>query len=309
MNKIAFTAFILSLSSPSLSLAGEIRMGTGGKTGTYYSMAEDISYYCGEDLGVDRKGAANTLLVEASGGSLDNLEGLKNKRYSVIWTQEDVLMFQALADPKSFNDKRLKIIAGGHLETFHFLYPNGWKPSKGFSFNFFGGDNDDSLNIEDLKNQTIGAWGGSLISLKQLGESEELDLNTVDLSDIKDNPSQIDIPILMVGGSPYQPALEYLEDGWSFLPISNVKGPYYQENSVAFEGKSYETISVQALLVGKSFSKKSRNETMNKLATCISENLIDLADDPDTNANWQMVFELEEEGMQSNWDYFEVVEN
>ena len=50
-------------------------------------------------------------------------------------------------------------------------------------------------------------------------------------------------------------------------------------------------------------------ETMNKLATCISENLIDLADDPDTNANWQMVFELEEEGMQSNWDYFEVVEN
>ena len=144
MNKIAFTAFILSLSSPSLSLAGEIRMGTGGKTGTYYSMAEDISYYCGEDLGVDRKGAANTLLVEESGGSLDNLEGLKNKRYSVIWTQEDVLMFQALADPKSFNDKRLKIIAGGHLETFHFLYPNGWKPSKGFSFNFFGGDNDDS---------------------------------------------------------------------------------------------------------------------------------------------------------------------
>mgnify|MGYP006236837875 CR=1 FL=1 len=49
-------------------------------------MVEDIDYYCGDSLGVDRKGVANTLLVEALGGSLDNLEGLKNKCYYVVWT-------------------------------------------------------------------------------------------------------------------------------------------------------------------------------------------------------------------------------
>ena len=45
---------------------------------------------------------------------------------------------------------------------------------------------------------------------------------------------------------------------------------------------------------------------MNSLATCISESLIDLADDPETDPNWQSVFELEDEGVASNWSYFEV---
>ena len=37
---------------------------------------------------------------------------------------------------------------------------------------------------------------------------------------------------------------------------------------------------------------------MNSLATCISESLIDLADDPETDPNWQSVFELEDEGVE-----------
>jgi hypothetical protein len=41
---------------------------------------------------------------------------------------------------------------------------------------------------------------------------------------------------------------------------------------------------------------------MMDLATCIEQNLADLADDPDTNPNWQTAYELGES--QANWPEF-----
>ena len=56
-----------------------------------------------------------------------------------------------------------------------------------------------------------------MISLKELSVSEGLDLDIRDLSEYKDNPQNIDVPILLVGGAPYQPALDLLENGSSRL--------------------------------------------------------------------------------------------
>ena len=61
-----------------------------------------------------------------------------------------------------------------------------------------------------------------MISQNQLSESDRLESDIRDLSKYKDNPQNIDVPILLVGGAPYQPTLDLLENGSSLLPIENV---------------------------------------------------------------------------------------
>lgn len=45
---------------------------------------------------------------------------------------------------------------------------------------------------------------------------------------------------------------------------------------------------------------------MQLLGQCIIDNLADLDDDPNTNPNWGTAYELEEDGAQTNWNYFKL---
>lgn len=299
---LVLTFTLVSLQLP----ASELKVGTGSESGTYYSMSLDVEDYCNEVLGVDRKDQPNVLVSLPSGGSLENLTGLKNKKFSLGWTQEDVLMFLSKSDETSFNQNRIKIVTGAHLETFHFVIPKKWKPKKGMLAKIVDFSDSGPVDITMLKDQSVGAWGGSLISLKEINQSLDLDIKVLEIpEDERTNPK---MPFLLVAGSPSTKVDELTASGkYTLLPVqTNTNSNTYKPITVTYGGRTFPTIAVRALLVGKAFTKKSRNATMNSLATCISESLIDLADDPETDPNWQSVFELEDEGVASNWSYFEV---
>jgi len=313
---------LLSVLSASFASAEEksIKLGTGSATGNYFSIAKDIKSYCDEDV----EGASLEILE--SGGSVSNLLGMQNKQYSIGIIQEDVLNHYAKKNPRKVNGNKLKIISGLHTESIHLLFPIGYKPKSSKEASIFDYFNDDNLDVpkkislSSLKDQTIGSWGGSILSAEALSDVFSLNINVVDVPKDKRNPSSKVVPLLLVGGYPYPIVDEYLKTNqWilvslDYAEISKVKSAgYYSQESVSYavKGKmqSTSTIGVRALLVGKSFRKESRNKTMSEIATCLDYNVEDLADDPDTSPLWSSIYDFIEDNDQVNWPYFPLIED
>ena len=285
--------------------AKTLNMGTGGSTGNYFKMGNDIKSYCSDDVSVD-------LNVEESGGSVENLLGLMNKKYALAIVQEDVLHYNAKRSPKKVNRNRLKVLTGLHEESVHLLIPKGYSPkgSGNILSSLFGGDDKKKFTLSMLKNQEVGSWGGSIVSAEALSYFFKLNLH---VKETQENVNNTSMPIVLVGGAPYQPVKNYLDSGkWvlASLDYDEIKkdAPFYSKQTVNYEisGKvsPVQTVGVRALLIGKSFRKESRNKPMSQLAACIYSNVADLADDPDTSPNWASVYDYIEDDGQSDWAYF-----
>ncbi len=288
-----------------------IKIGTGSEKGNYYGMVNDIKMYCQDAV------APKVLNPNITNGSVENLLGMSSKKFSMGVAQEDVLQYFAKTQPRKVNRNNQKIITGLHMEPAHLLIPVGYQPKEGkkswsdrFS-SLIGGEETKPISMDLLKGQTVGSWGGSIVSTKALSYFLGLNLNVVDIAE--DQRKDPQIPLLLVGGHPYKPVSDLLETGkYHLVPIDYSKleslAQFYMEANVSYmvNGKvtAVPTFGVRALLVGKSFRKEARNIQSVSLAKCIDENLADLADDPDTNPNWGSVYELEEAGGQTNWSYF-----
>lgn len=312
---LAAIATLIIMIAPAIVTAesAPLKIGTGGPTGNYFAMGKDIVSYCQEAVLDADLEALN------SDGSTDNLLGMTQKKYSAGIVQEDVLQYHAKKDPRSVNRNRMKIIAGLHLETAHLLIPKNYKPKKGKKgmlsdlWSKFKPEEKKPISLDLLKNQTVASWGGSIVSAKALSYFMELNLNVVDVP--KDKRNNINLPIFLVGGQPYKPVEKFLATNKYVLVAIDyskiqVKAPFYQKMSANYKVgakiASVPSFAVRALLLGKSFRKESRNTNMQLLGQCIVENLADLADDPNTNPNWGTVYELEEDGAQTNWNYFKL---
>lgn len=315
-NKLMVLASAAILTMTSLTaFAGKdprpIRMGTGGPTGNYFGMANDVNDYCGDATGIG-------LDIQNSKGSIDNLLGMGSKKYSAGWVQEDVLQYYAKQTPNKVNRNRLKVIMMGHLETAHLLIPKGYAPkSEGSWYTNLGtifATKPEGISLDLLKNQTVGSWGGSLISAKAVSMFMELNLNVVEVPDAMREVAG-EYPIFLVGGQPYSPVAKLLATGkYDLVPINadtlSNRAAFYAKTIANYEvgGKiiSTPTFAVRALILGKSYRKDKKNEPMKKLAKCITDSIEDLADDPDTNSNWSSVAESVGDGAQSTWTYFPI---
>jgi len=94
--------------------ASSLKVGTGGTSGNYYAMGNDISSYCKGSLA-----EGDDLQIFESGASVDNINGMKNKKFSAGFIQEDVLQYYSKQDPRGINGNRMKIISGLHMEVLY----------------------------------------------------------------------------------------------------------------------------------------------------------------------------------------------
>lgn len=296
------------------TFAADYKMGTGGKKGSYYAMGSDIVNYCKPVFEAD----GNTItLVESPNGSVENLTKLSEKGLAMGMSQEDVMRFFSKRDPQNFNSARMKIIAGLHIEIGNLLIPKDFTPTVHKSvtdrLKFWKSDTKGPIDIQLLSGQTVGAWGGSLESLKALNFYMKLNMNMVEIPEKeRGNPGK---PVLIVGGQAYKPVQDILDTGKYILaPIDaeqlRQEAPFYIQMTSRYtiEGKvqQVKTFGVRAYLYGKSFINTSKNAPMEKLAQCISDSLPDLADDTGTNPNWTSVYELQQKGATTDWDSFTV---
>jgi len=284
-------------------------MGTGGPTGNYIAMGKDINNYCSDDLSIN-------INVLESNGSVDNLLGMLNKKFDIGMVQNDVLHYNAERSPNKINRNRVKIIAGLHEEAVHLLIPKDYNPEpekEGLWSDIFVHKDQEppkKFQLSMLKDHEVGATGGSIVSAEALSYFFDLNLK------IYNTPMAVNdtkLPMVIVGGAPYGPVKSYLDTGkWMLATLDYdliaAKAPFYSNQTVNYriDGKMQpvSTLGVRALLIGKSFRNENRNAPMTELATCIYRNIVDLADDSETNPNWNNVYEYIEDGGQSDWAYF-----
>lgn len=310
---IILMALAITFSISKVLAAKELIISSGGETGNYYGMTQDIIDYCASEIPENL-----TLTNLSSGGSTANIFNINNKKAAGGWVQEDDLQYRAKRDPNRINRNRLKVVAGMHIETVHILIPKDYKPSNDSGglmarFNAWRNSSDEpkALSVDMLKDQTVGAWGGSVVSAEALGYFLGLNLQIQSVD--KEKAASSGLPLVIVGGQPYKPVEEILSSGKyemvgvDFNQIST-KAPFYVKVDANYpingKVKTVPTFGVRALLIGKAFRKESRNAAFNKLSECITSNLGDLADDYNTNPNWGAVFDMFDDGQQSNWSHF-----
>lgn len=312
MNKLIATLLIAATSWS--ATAAVHNMGTGGSKGQYFKMGNDIVEYCAPELTED-----TIQVVEESGGSAANLQGLQTKQYSMGIVQLDDLMWNAKRAPSKVNDKVMPAIMALHTETVHVLVPKDFQPvgkdSGGWGklTSFFSSDEPVTFDINLLKGQKVGAWGGSVVSASALSAFFDLKAQVTEIKPGEPVP----FPIVRTAGYPDKVVQEYLASGKYVLiqldydVISNRASFYSKETvnySVNGKMKAINTIGVRAYLVAKAFRKESRNQTARELATCITDSLADLADDPNTSPNWASVYEFNEQGQALPWQSFKLLE-
>lgn len=309
----------LTVAVTGASAAKQTNFGTGGETGNYFDMANDIATYCPNV----KMNIINTT------GSVENLNGMTNKKFAMGWVQSDVLKFEKNRQPTKVNKKKIKVIMLGHLETVHVMIPKNYKPQttgakKTSMWSSWFGKNDKpnkplKLDLNALKNQEVITWGGSVVSARAISWAMGLNWRVTD-TEKKIIPNR---PILLVGGQPYKVVEDILASGKYVLAELNYeaikqKAPFYKAIDANYKvGSSIvstPTVAVQALLVGKSLRSKKANKRMSDLAACIHENVGEMADDDETNNNWESVadmhyelLEMDEEDAQSKrfqWSYF-----
>lgn len=298
---------LLSLALLVASVMADVKVGTGSTSGNYYRMGKDIKNYC-------QPSVSENLQVAASEGSLDNLNGLGNKKFSMGVVQSDALMMLSKTNPTVVNLNLIKIVQGLHTETVHLLVPNDYQPeNKGGSLwsKYVVGQKPVAIKLSSLKGQTISAWGGSLVSAKALSYFFSLNwkLNTI----TEAQAPNVTTPMIIVGGQPFAAVEKLLATGkFRMVPIDYSQiaqvAPMYQKVSASYKvgnkQQSVSTIGVQALLVGKSFKNAERNQPAVALGECIAKNLADLSDDSDTSPAWQSAYDNSRKNQLVNWSYF-----
>lgn len=312
MYKLIF--LISSLMLTTSSLARDLPFGSGSASGNYFAMMNDIvsKDWCAPEENTD------VLVNTPTGGSIDNIDGMMNKRLYGGIVQVDVLKYYAKTTPNKVNSNSIGIISGLHKESFHLLIPNNWKPagqekSTGGWFSSKSKEEIVPMKLDTLKNQRVGSWGGSLVSLKALSAFYGLNLDIVEIPEGQRAAPKI--PFLLVGGQPYTAVENILKTkkytlvSINYLELAE-KAPFYVKSNLTYNvgGKLVviPSVGVQALLVAKKFRKESKNKLAIDLATCLDESIYDLADDFDTNPNWESAAEIYDSNDSINWSYFKI---
>ena len=278
MRKLFLLFFIIGL----IFAKKPISIGSGGKGGNYYKVGEDIVSFCKEDI---KSKFGYDLINIPTKGSVDNLEGLLKKRYSIGFVQQDVYEFFKKRD--QLNEIEMKTSKFMYLypEYLTILIPKNWHPKATSFLDKLGSlfNKNRAVSIMSLKNQTVYAKGGALISAQALSYFLNLNLNVLDADTHKVNG-----PFIFVTGSGDSRIEKMLNSGnWFLLSFNGNelanRVSFYKPAVVTYivNGKSISanTVSIMSVAYARKYRGKKKRAALNYLRECIKNNIDDLIDD------------------------------
>jgi len=143
--------------------------------------------------------------------------------------------------------------------------------------------------------------------------SSFLDLNLTIKEVTAEQAKTANVPMIIVGGQPYKPVQDLLDTGnYVMVGLNQAviaqRAPFYMPDGASYSVggsiSTVNTVAVRAVLFGKAFRSKARNQKMSDLSNCIHESVADMADDPETNPNWSTVYEFMNSNQMPAWVMF-----
>ena len=286
IKKMTFGFLTLSLLGTSLFAAKDMTIASGGENGNYYTVAQDMVDTCGQ---VVKEKTGYELKNISTGGSVDNLNGLLRKKYSIGFVQSDVYYYFKSKDQMGLIDLKTEKLMNLYPEYLHILIPVGWKPQTHESWfsklkNMFSGNSNKVISINSLKNQTVYAKGGALISAQALSYFMHLNLHIVDA-----NKAKVNGPFIFVTGSGDPRIQAMLKSGkWWLMnfdgkELSSSAPQIYKPATVSYliNGKiiRVNTVSIMAKVYARKYRSKKRQQALIIFKQCLKDNINDLIDD------------------------------
>ena len=268
-----------------------ITIGSGGKGGNYYAVANDIVDFCKDDI---KKKFGYDLINIPTRGSVDNLNGILNKKYSIGFVQEDVYQFFKKRDQLNVIEMNTINLMYLYPEYLTILIPKNWHPQATSFLDKLSSlfNSNKTISIMSLKNQTVYAKGGAVVSAQALSFFMGLNLNIVDASNHKING-----PFIFVTGSGDSRIQKMLDTGnWFLLSFNGSelanRVSFYKPATVTYivNGKSLtaNTVSIMSIAYARKYRGKKKRAAVLYVRECVKNNIDDLIDDGSSN-KWSLI--------------------
>jgi hypothetical protein len=327
--KSIIIAAAMLLSTTAFAQSEQMIITTGSSKGIYNPLGKDI---------VDICGLQGSVRVIESGGSLDNHEkiwarppqataGIFQYDFAVYMRERDQRWQRSMSVVARLHDEYLQIIALNQM-----IKQGGWNiPGTGYTV---GGSSRILQSFNDLKGQTVYAWGGSYYSANVLSDKFGLGLNIVDLSgtapDGKGGYHKVEknatpekvaamliakgegMAIVAVGG----PNLGWVTEAsgfgkqWKLLAVSSedqakVAGTYGlgKTSYLNLSGGQVQTLTVPALLMTRTYQSPERVRPIAMVQKCIRDKHVSLRDEGDPT--WTVIDPKQAFNFESNFPMFQ----
>lgn len=302
MKNVLKTALIALAMSVSLSAVAQsqLKVSTGGPTGTYSRMFKEFQNVCKDQI----------MQIEInSKGSVENVDRLVGNEANAAIVQTDVLFFRARTEDLS----NIKTLFTLYPEEVHVVTMTTSPIMEGGTAGF--GKKPAQINrVEDLQGRTVVAWGGSIVTAQVIRLQSEIGFQVVEVADFKTAMAAIETgqaaAIVMVGGQPMAD-LKALNSTYKLLSFSEasvgkLKSVYVPAklnySGMGQGGAGIASISTEALYVTYAYKTAKYVESLTALRKCFTENVPDLQETLGTHGKWKTV-NTENRG---KWAYMEL---
>lgn len=265
----------------------QLKVSTGGPTGTYSRMFKEFQGTCKDQI----------MQIEMpSKGSIENIDRLVGNEVNAAIVQTDVLFFRARTEDLS----NVKTLFALYPEEVHVVTMAVSPIMEGGTAGF--GKKPAQINrVEDLAGRVVVAWGGSTVTAQVIRLQSEVNFQVVEVADFKTAKAAIEsgqaAAIIMVGGQPMDD-VKALNGAYKLLAFSEasigkLKSVYnpakLNYSGMGQGGSGVASISTDSLYVTRAYKTPKYVESLGALRKCFTDNLPDLQEQLGLHKKWSAV--------------------
>jgi TRAP-type uncharacterized transport system substrate-binding protein len=298
-SKLAIAVTAIAISSTAVAQT-QLKVSTGGNTGTYSRMFKEFQNVCKDQI----------MQIEMpSKGSVENMDRILGNEVNAAIVQTDVLFHRARNEDLG----SIKTLFALHPEEVHVITP-AVSPIKSGGVVGIGAKSVQFNSVSDLAGRAVAAWGGSIVTAQVIRLQSEVNFTVAEVADFKAAKAALDkgdvAAIVMVGGQPMTD-VQTLTNAYKLLPFTEammgkLKSVYVPAklnySGMGQGGSGVQSIATEALYVTRAYKTPKYVESLAALRGCFKNKVDELAETTGTHKKWAAV-NADNTG---KWSYYEL---
>jgi TRAP-type uncharacterized transport system substrate-binding protein len=298
-SKLAIAVAAIAISATAVAQT-QLKVSTGGNTGTYSRMFKEFQNVCKDQI----------MQIEMSSkGSVENMDRILGNEVNAAIVQTDVLFYRARNEDLG----NIKTLFALHPEEVHVITPSV-SPIKSGGVAGIGSKSVQFNTVNDLAGRAVAAWGGSVVTAQVIRLQSEVNFTVTEVADFKAAKAALDkgdvAAIVMVGGQPMAD-VQSLNNAYKLLSfpdamMGKLKSVYVPAklnySGMGQGGSGVQTIATEALYVTRAYKTPKYVESLAALRRCFKNNVNELAETTGTHKKWAAV-NADNTG---KWSYYEL---
>lgn len=297
--KLLIASAILTMSATALSQT-QLKVATGGPTGTYHRMFIEFQQACKDQI----------MQIEVpSKGSVDNMDKLLGNEVNAAIVQTDVLFYRARNEDLG----GIKTLFSLYPEEVHVITASVSPIQEGGTMGF--GKKSVVFNtVNDLSGRSVAAWGGSIVTAQVIRLQSEINFSVIEVADFKAAKAALDAgqvaAIVMVGGQPMDD-VKSLNNAYKLLNFSEatmgkLKSVYVPAklnySGMGQGGSGVQSIATESLYVTRAYKTAKYVESLGALRGCFKTQVAELQETTGMHKKWSAV----NPDNTGKWSYYEL---